>query len=197
MPSILAPVSYEPIKAVRVMSSQGATIAHRRAPEALTQTFKIGALLTLSSGYLVETSFGGADIIYGVASEAGHNLVASGVAQELSEGTPQNQPSAITTPVGAWMRDGLIGVYEANGQTVFSAALLAGQVFTQALLVNPATLYGLTKDATTGTWYLDPTDTAGNNAVAVLIGNDPSAPNTVAGGARVFFTFAPSKRFFI
>lgn len=195
MPGVLAPVSYEPIQAVRMSGSQGATPAVTRQLEAATQTYKVGVPTRLVSGYLQECAFSGADIVYGISNEPAHNLTASGVAQDSSEGTPQNQASAITTAVGAWPRDGRCGVYNADGQNVFSIALLTGQVFTQALLAA-GTLYGLTKDNTSGFWYLDPTDTSGNNAVAELLGVDPSCPNTVAGGCRVFFRFAPSKRFF-
>ena len=168
-----------------------------RQLESATQTFKNGVPLTLSSGYLIEASFSGADIVYGVSSEPAHNLATSGTAQQLSEGTAQNQASSVITPVGAWIRDGKIGLYRADDENIFSISLKATQTFSQALIVNPATLYGLTKDGTTGFWYLDTSDTSGNNAVAILLGVDPSCPNTSAGGCRVFFKFAPSKRFFI
>lgn len=192
----LAPVSYEPIKAVRVLSSQAATPALVRAPEAASQTTQVGVPLRLVSGYVQACTFAGADIVYGVAAEPAHNLTTAGTAQNESEGTPPNQPSAITTAVGAWIRDGNQGTYMANGQTVFSIALKAGQVFTQALLL-PSTLYGIVKDTASGFWYLDNTITTGNGAVAELIGYDASSPNTVTGGTRVFFIFGSTKRFFV
>lgn len=194
MAVVLGQVEYEPIKP---WSAGGGDSFPRmqRQLEAATQTFKMGAPLKLNSGYLDECTFSGADIIYGFAAEPGHNLAASGTAQDLSEGTPQNQTSGVITPVGAWPRDGKVGVYIANDDTIFSAALKDGEVFTQALLAA-ATLYGLTKDNTTGFWYLDNTDTSGNNAVAILLGVDPSSPNTVAGGARVFFKVDPTKRYY-
>ena len=195
MSVVLGQVAYEPIAIWRT-EREGAP-AMERFPEAATQTFKNGTPLTLSSGYLVAAAFSGADIVYGVSSEPAHNLAVSGTAQQLSEGTAQNQASSVITPIGAWMRDGKIGLYRANDENIFSASLKAGEVFTQALIVNPATLYGLTKDNTSGFWYVDNTDTSGNNAVVQLLGVDPSCPNTVAGGCRVFFKFAPSKRFFI
>lgn len=194
--AVLGQVAYEPIKLYRADQGLGFP-AMSRYPEGATQTFKMGVPLTLAAGYLQEAAFGAAEIIYGVSAEPGHNLTASGTAQELSEGVPPNQPSAVTTPVGAWIRDGKIGLYQANDHNIFSISLKATQTFSQALIVNPATLYGLTKDGTTGFWYLDTADTAGDNAVAILIGMDPSSPNTSAGGCRVFFKFAPTKRFFI
>lgn len=197
MPGALAPVSYEPIKAVRMLGSAAATPASRRSAEAASQTFKMGVPCILDgSGNLIEAAFSSADIVFGVNMEPPHNLTTAGTAQDESEGTPQNQPSAITTAVGAWPRDGLLGVYEANAQNVFSIALKAGQVFAQTMMIA-GTLYGLTKDSTTGFWYLDNTDTSGNNAVAELVGVDSSCPNTVAGGCRVFFIFASTKRYFV
>lgn len=194
MPGVLAPVSYEPIQAVRVTGSQGATPTVTRQLEAATQTFQIGVPTILVSGYIQEATFLAAQIIYGVSNEHAHNLTVAGTAQDLSEGTPQNQASAIITPVGAWIRDGRCGVYNADGQNVFSIALKAGQVFAQSLLIA-GTYYGLTKDSSSGFWYLDNTDTSGDNAVAELLGVDSSCPNTVAGGSRVFFRFAPALRF--
>lgn len=197
MPGVLSPVSYEPIKAVRMMGSNAATPATQRQPEAISLTVKLGVPMMLDgSGNLVEFTSSGANIVFGVTNEPGHNLAVAATAQDENEGTPTNQVSAITTAVGAWPRDGFIGVYLANGQNVFSIALKATQVFTQALLIA-GTYYGLTKDATTGQWYLDNTVTTGNSAVAELLGVDSSCPNTSAGGSRVFFIFASTKRYFV
>jgi len=210
MPAILAPVTYEPIRAVRVLSQQGALPQLQRFAEDATQTFQVGVPVRMVSGYIQECTFSGADIIVGFSSEKAHNYAAAGGGvtfglpniipqstdlNEPASGPPPNQPSATIIPMGAAIRDGQMGVYCANDQTVFSIALLAGQVFTTALLI-PGTLYGLTKDSTTGFWYLDSTDTTGNNAVANLIGYDTSCPNTAAGGCRVFFTVAAAKRMF-
>ncbi len=196
MPSqALAPVSYEAIKAVRVMSSAAATPALTQAPEAASQTNNYGVPLRLVSGYVQPCTFVAADIVYGVAAEPGHNLSTAGTPQQENEGSPPNQPSAVTTAVGAWMRLGTMGSYNANGQTVFSIALKSGQVFTQALVLA-GVLYGLVKDTASGFWYLDNTVTSGNNAVAELLGYDTASPNTAGGGSRVFFQFAAAKRFF-
>jgi hypothetical protein len=193
MSGVLAPVSYEPIKAVRVLSSQAVTPQTIRELEAATQTFKLGVPLMLSAGNVTESTFTAASIIYGVSAEPAHNLATAGTAQDENEGSPPNMPLAVTTAIGAWIRDGRCSTYGANGQTVFSIALKLGQVYTSALLGGT---YGITKDVTSGFWYIDSTVTTGNSAVAVIIGNDSSAPNTATGGARVFFTFAQSKRFF-
>lgn len=200
MPGVLAPVSYEPIKAVRTLGSQGSTPPMSRTPEDSAQTFQLGVPIMLNaSGFADELSTGAANIVYGVSGEPAHNLTVAGQPLNLNEKAPPNQPSAVTTPVGAWPRDGNIGYYLADGITIFSIALKVGQVFTQALIQpsgTAVTLYGLVKDATSGFWYLDNTITGGNAGVAILIGLDSASPNTVAGGARVFFQFAQSRRAF-
>lgn len=181
-------MAYEPIQAVQLLSGLGFP-AMTRCPEKASQTFKQGVPLVLSGGYLQEAAFGAAEIIYGVSSEAGHNQASDGVAAELSEGTPPNQASAVITPIGAWLRDGKVGIYKADGSTVFSVKLKAGQTFSQAL-VAAGTYYGLVKDGTSNFWYLDSTDTSGDNAVAQLIGVDPS------DSTRVFFQFKAALRYF-
>lgn len=210
MPATLAPVTYEPIRAVRVLSQQGALPQLQRFPEDATQTFQVGVPTRFVAGLLQECTFAAADVVVGISSEKAKNYAtASGgvtfglppvipQATDLNEpasGPPPNQVSATVIPMGAAIRDGMTGVYCANGQTVFSVSLKVGQVFTQALLV-PGTFYRLIKDGTTSFWYLDNTLTGGNAGVAQLIGFDQSCPNTVAGGCRVFFTFATAQRFF-
>lgn len=210
MPATLAPVTYEPVKAVRVLSQQGALPQLQRFAEDATQTFQVGVPIRLVSGYIQECTFSGADILVGFSSEKAHNYASAGGGvtfglppiipqstdlNEPASGPPPNQPNATVIPIGAALRDGQMGAYCANGQTVFSIALKATQVFTVALMI-PGTLYGITKDGTTGFWYLDNTVTSGNSAIANLIGVDPSCPNTSAGGSRVFFTVAAAKRMF-
>jgi len=195
MPGVLSPVAYEPIRAWRVLSQQGALPAGFRFPEAATQTFLLGVPLRFVSGYLQECTFSAADVVAGISQEHAHNLAVAGTAQDLSEAAPQNQPSGITTPIGAWIRDGNCGLWAANGQTVFTASLKAGQTYTAALLV-PGTYYALVKDATSGFWYIDNGTTAGNAAVCQLLGMDPTSPNDGVNGTRVQFQFKSSQRLF-
>ena len=192
------------------MSQQGAEPALTRFPEAATQTFNVGVPVRVVAGFLQEVTFVAADTIYGVSSERAHNYASAGGGvtftlppiippttdlNEPASGPPPNQNAAVVIPMGAAIRDGQMGNYNANGQTVFSIALKAGQVFTQTLII-PGTLYGITKDATSGFWFLDNTVTTGNSAVAVLLGVDPSCPNTATGGSRVFFQFSSTRRAF-
>jgi hypothetical protein len=186
-------------------------------PEFNALSTQIGVPLQLTAGgFLQEWTTGAPNVIFGVSAEPGHNLVTAGVAQQgLSEYTPPNQPSALIIPVGSHMRDGNLGNYIADGNNVFSIALKittpsvpgtngVSQVFSNAL-IQPGTFYGLVKDTAgfaaqgigaSNFWYLDTTVTNGNNAVALLLGVDSSSPNDGINGARVFFQFKNSQRYF-
>lgn len=182
-------MAYRPIVAVRTLNGVGFP-AQARMSEGASKTFKQGVPLVLSSGYIQEAAFGGAEIVVGVSVEPGHNLTAAATAEPAySEGTPPNQSSAKIIPVGAWNRDGTCGLYLADGQNVFLASLKSGQAFADSYLVA-GTLYGLTKDGTTGFWYVDLTDTGGDNAVCKLVGG-VSDDSTL-----VLFQFTPSLRYF-
>lgn len=215
---VLGAVSYEPIKAVRIAGAGSASPSGRRMPEAAGLSTQIGVPMKLDgSGNLVECAFSGADVVFGVSQEPGHNLTVAAQPQAgLSEYTPPNQPKGLIIPVGSHIRDGNLGVYIADGNNVFSIAAkittpnVAGatglsQVFTENL-IQPGVFYGLVKDTTgfaaqgigaSNFWYIDFTVTNGNNAVALLIGVDPSSPNDGVNGCRVFFQFKSSQRFFL
>lgn len=193
---VLGKVSYEPIKPYQVTAAGSGFPHMRRMPEDAGETFKMGVPLALEGGFLREADFTGDTIIVGFSTEPGHNLAADGVAEQgTSEGTAPNQASSKIIPVGAWMKDGNCGVYIADDSTIFSIALKAASVFTQALLIA-GTFYGIAKDATSGFWYLDDADTSGNNAILELLGMDPSSPNTAADGARVLVKVKPAARYF-
>lgn len=210
MPPVIAPVTYEPIRASYVLSAAQGTPQILRTPEAAVQTYKLGVPLRLVAGFLQECTFAGADTVYGVSSEQAHNYTNAGGnvpaglypfappnidLNEPAAGPPPNQSSAVVIPMGAAIRDGNCGTYGANGQTVFTIALKTGQTFAQALLI-PGTLYGLTKDNASGFWFLDTTVTVGNSTVANLLGYDVSSPNDGVNGTRVFFQFAAARRAF-
>lgn len=182
-------MAYGPIVSVRTLNGTGFP-AQQRTPEKSAQTCKQGVPLVLNGGYLQECAFGGPEIVYGVSTEPAHNLSVDGTGTSgTSEGTPPNQPSAVQVPVGAWMKDGNLGNYLANGDNVFLVSLKSGQTFSQALVLA-GTYYGLTKDGTTGFWYLDTADTAGDNAVAELVGG-VSDDNT-----KALFMFKSALRYF-
>ncbi len=165
--------------------------AMMEAPEAAAQTFQQGVPVVLNGGFVQEAAFAGAEIVYGVSVEPGHNLTVAGTAQESSEGNPPNQASAVITPVGSWIKSGKLRIYKANGQSVFSIKLKADQVFSDAMVGQA---YGLAKDVASGYWYLDNTDQVGDNVVATVIGRDERFAN-VAGTVQVLFTFVRTLRF--
>lgn len=182
-------MAYRPIVAVRTLSGVGMP-AVQRVPEAASLTTKQGVPMILSSGNLTEATFGAAQIVYGVSTEPGHNLTVAATEEPgTSEGTPPNQSSAKQIPVGAWPKDGKMGVYLADGNNVFMASLKSAQTFAQSYVVA-GTYYGLTKDGTTGFWYVDLTDTAGDNAVCELISGVSDDTS------MVLFRFAPTLRYF-
>lgn len=206
MPGVLGIITYEPIKALKVLNAQGNSPAIFRVPEAATQTGNLGIPTMLDgSGNQVPWTTGSANIIYGITSEPFHNYASAGSIPSggnqlltdtpYSAATPPNQPNALITPPGSWPADGLMGVYAANNDTVFSIVMKLGQTFTESLMIA-GTLYGLTKDATSGFWFLDNTVTSGNSAVASLLGMDSSSPNDGTNGTRVFFQVAAAKRYF-
>lgn len=183
-------MAYRPIVAVQTLSGVGVP-AQDRLGEKASQTFKQGVPLVFSSGVLQEAAFGGAEIVVGVSVEPGHNLaVAETAEQGYSEGNPPNQASAKIIPVGAWMKDGKIGFYKANGQNVFLASLKSGQTYSSSLLAGGTTFYGLVKDGSTGFWYIDTTDTTGDNAVVQIVGG-VSDDNTSA-----LFIFKAALRYY-
>lgn len=167
---------------------------HDRWPEAASQTFRLGRILKSSSGNLTASDtadpWTAADVVVGVASEAGHNLTTAGTAEPAtSEGTPRNQPSAKIFAKGAWIKDGKCGFYPANGTNVFEASLQSGQTFSQSLVVA-GSYYAIKFDSTTGFHYIDSTDTVGNNCVAEIVGG-PSHDSS-----RVLFRFKSGQRYF-
>lgn len=166
-------MGYQPIT---LTHSGGQVQALYEAPEAATQTFKPGTPLRIVAGFVAaaDSVWAAADIIIGFSKADGQNLTVSGIAEDgISVQTPIGIPGGKIIPVGAPIKNGRSQYTKADALNVFSISLQAGQVFTQALVI-PGTAYGLNKDATTGYWYIDSTDTVGNNAVAEIINVDPS-----------------------
>lgn len=192
---VLGAVTYEPIKPYRVNTGGASMPQIARLAEKATQTFKQGVPLKYNSGVLDEVTFSAADVIVGFSAEPGHNLTTADTPEPAtSEGTAPNQASSRIIPVGAWMKDGKVGTYVADENTIFSAFAKNGP-FTNSMMIA-GTFYGLTKDNTSGFWYVDLTDTSGNNAVVELLGVDPSCPNTVADGVRVYFRIKNASRYY-
>lgn len=151
-----------PITVWKVKGNSDALPQLRRLLEVAALTVKIGTPVVVSAGYAIERTAIAAvsAIIAGFTTEAAHNLASSGVAPQggsgLTYGSVQNQPSAVNIPVGAPMADGALGVDIADENTIFQ-----GDTDTaHALAVTDVTaIYGLTKNAGNGQWFVDTTIT--------------------------------------
>jgi hypothetical protein len=117
-------------------------------------------------------------IIMGIAQENASNLTTSGVpqTQNLTQKVP-NQPNAVITPIGAPINDGTVGLYLVDDDQTFQGLLGNSATAANAVLAQAqvAAIFGLTKDATTGFWYVDNniTTTAAGACVEVLSLIDP------------------------
>lgn len=184
-------MAYGPIQLA--YTAPGAAQTLYEAAEGATQTFKQGTIVKLSSGMAVagdtNDPWGSADVVLGVSAEDAHNLTTANTAQELSIGTPIGQSSASIVPLGAPIKNGKVLLYKADGLNVFRISLKSGQTFAQSLVVA-GSYYTLKYDSTTTFWYLDSTDTTGNNAVAEIVGGDS------LDTSKVLFRFKAAQRYF-
>lgn len=167
-----------PFTVYKVLGS-GTAVAHmKRLPEKLTQTFLQGTPVQVDAG----TGFVQANptinsaataLIAGFSTEPANNLTASGTAKTLTQtGNPPNQSSAVFIPVGAWPNDGTMGFYLVDDFMIFRGLLGHSATDANATIAQTdvGSIFGLTKDATTGFWYVDKNIT------------------TIAGGACVVIT---------
>lgn len=145
-----------------------------RGKENAGETFNAGVPLTIDSdGMLTEVSNPLTEVVAGISVWEGANLSTDGTAKTLSVGTPINQSSASIIPPGAPLNDGRTGFYHADGKTVFRAALLDGQTFSDTL-IDPSLKYELSR-AANGYWVVDSTDTGSNaDNVCQIVGEDDS-----------------------
>src|SRR6185312_4329155 len=164
----------QPIYPQKVLIGGTANAVMRRLLEKASQTSKIGVPVQVeaASGYVQECAAitnAATALIAGFASEFANNLSSNGVAKTLTYGAVQNQSSAVLIPQGAPPNDGTMGLHEAVDSTIFQGVLGNGSDGTLAVIAatDLGAIYGLTKDAGNGFWYID------NNKT------------TVAGGACV------------
>jgi hypothetical protein len=126
-----------PFRAVKTLS--GMSIPAHNFPEAATQTFKAGAPVTLTAGYIAETGTDGAKIL-GIASRDG-----------------QNAPVGVRNQV----------VILAHPDTVFLGNLsdAAGTLVSAA--THRGAAIGMAKDVPSGKWYLDAGEATVKQAVII------------------------------
>jgi hypothetical protein len=186
-----------PILVYKVNTSNGAFARMERLAENAGETALNGVPVLLTSGYVGEspTINDGTDFILGFSTEPFSNLSSDGVAKTLTYGHVQNQPDAVNIPIGAPINDGTIGVEIATDNVEFIGMLATTGPASVALAqADIGAVYGLTKNATTGYWFVDKaiTTIAGGACVRVTGLADPIG--TVDG--RVSFTVLSERQQF-
>lgn len=143
----------QPIALVEMMGLYSAPALPQQY-EGTTQSYKKGAPLVYSSGYVVEASANPTAIL--------------GIATANAGGTT-HQAAAPIVPVNS---RSLIFEISIDGAASNNNAPGTGSL-AQA---NVGSTYGITKDAASGFWYLD-TSKSGSNQVATLVGFQTNATN--------------------
>src|SRR5262245_6889629 len=163
----------------------------QRLPEKAALTVKRGTPVVLSGGFLIERgaiSSVATAIVAGITDEFAHNLATDGTAplggSGLTYGSVQNQPAAVNIPMGAPMADGNLGCIIASDENIFQAKCDSAHTVAAADL---GTIVGLTKDATTGLWFIDTTIiTAATGSLVEIV--ELIEPGVIGG--RMAFRFA-------
>ena len=151
-----------PIYPHRVLSGGAMNAAMRRIAEKAAQTFLIGVPVRVeaATGFIIENpaiTNAATAVIAGFSSEFANNLASSGVPKTLTYGSVQNQPDAVLIPVGAPPNDGTMGLHEAIDSTLFVGVLGNSNDDADVAIeqTDLGAIYGLTKDAGNGQWYID------------------------------------------
>jgi hypothetical protein len=179
-------------------------------PEAATQSFKNGSLITANAGGFaaIWPNTNWTNTILGVSESFGLNLASNGLGAPgmpfgpiggtgaiQTYGYVLNEPNAVNIALGTPISDGRTLYVEANLDNVFEAifdnstgTVAANYTPTQAMLNTTAGQFGMTLDAN-GFWYVDGGVT-GAHAVVQVIGVNPVDGFIV--NARVRFKFLPT-----
>jgi len=199
---VAAPTVNLPAKVYKVVNNPAGTPQARRLLEKAAQTFKMGVPVVVdSTGYLIESpTISSALKIAGFSQEQAANLTTSGIPKVMAlTQTPQNQPAALIIPGGVPPNDGRCGVNIADDNSQFILPCDLGHT---PAVTDVGLIYGLTKDATSGQWYLDTAITAaGSGAIAQIteipvITGDPLAPTPpIPGGLMVFRITSAGQQF--
>jgi len=162
-----APTTIAPIAPIQTISGNQAKMM--RIAEAATRTFKQGAVVVVTIGYVNESAAIQLDTtqIAGFATEAAHNQTAAGTpGPGLTYGSVPNQASAKIIAVGSPPEDGCCGVDVACEDTLF-----VGYTNTEAVLAvtDRGAKAGLTKDGTSGFWFVDRNQTVAFGLVVEIV----------------------------
>jgi len=187
-----APVPFTVYKVIQASDSLPTV---QRLPEKAALTIKRGTPVFLSSGYIIERtaiSSVATAIVAGIVGEAGHNLTADGTAQGgMTYGSVQNQPAAVNIAIGSPFADGNIEVIEAIDETIFRGKTDAAHTVGVADIFAQ---YGLTKDATSGLWFVDTTIVTAATGTCVEV-IELIEPGVVGGQVAFRFTKAAQQAF--
>ena len=173
-----------PIRVFRVEGSSDALPQTYRMAQAATQTFNLGTPLSVVAGFLQATAAiaSTATQIAWISDQFGDNLATAGTApvggSGLKYGSVQNQPAAMNIPIGAPMADGAAGILVANNLTIFQAKTDAAHTL---VATDVLSIFGLTKDATTGNWFVDTTIITAATGACALVTNLIDPIGTVGG----------------
>lgn len=167
-----------------------------RLPQAAAQTLNFGTPVSVVAGFVQATgAIAAPTLIAGVSQQPGDNLATAGTApfggSSITYGRVQNQPAAVNIPIGAPPMDGFLGTTLASDTNIFQGVTDGAHVLAAT---DVGALYGITKDPTTGNWFVDTTITTAATGAVVEITEliDPvgvGAFGVGTTGGRVAFRF--------
>src|SRR5262252_3345889 len=152
----------QPITVFKVIGGPGDALPlSMRLPLAALQTLAFGTIVQIVAGFVQAAgTIAAPTLLAGVSSQAGDNLATAGTApfggSSIIYGRVPNQPAAVNIPIGAPPMDGTLGVILASDSTIFDGVTDAAHVLAAT---DVGSVFGLTKDATTGQWFVDTTIT--------------------------------------
>lgn len=166
--------------------------------ESNSSTYKVGAPLIDSTGVLTESTsaLSSSNRTCGVAVQAGQNIASApaypayGIVYPSGAGAPNafgvSQASATT---GAALVVAPLLLVPALPHVVFAGTLANGGADAAVATTDVFTRYGITKDSSSGFWYVDK---GGSNGCYTLAVSEPSPATVTFGttkGVRMLFVF--------
>lgn len=150
-------MAYTPIVPYKRLDGNPGQFPMMRYPENAGSSAKRGVPVAMTAGMVDESATidGVTKTIIGFSSEFFHNLTTDNTPKPLTYGSVDNQSAAVLIPGGAPLSDGKIGVFIAKDEVMFRGKLKSDQ---SVALTDLPRLAGLTKDGTTGQWFVDITD---------------------------------------
>lgn len=188
-----------PFNPYKLLNAQGNLFSIMRLKEKASNTQLQGTPCFVdTTGFCLERTAidDGTKVVAGITLEIASNLTTSGVPKTLTYGSVQNQSSAVNIPMGAPLEDGTLGFYVANSNSLFSGKTDTAHLLAQTDIggIAGTSLFGITKDATTGFWFVDTTITAVASGACVEV-VELIDPVGTAGGLVAFRFMAIRQQF--